>query len=201
MNSPIAISSDESERFAGDLLIYVDGYKVEDWRCIIHNHPEDIFPFPEAAGWAVGDNPRDRYCSRLSVDKLRRFKSYDEVVAYIQAKRRKRRSERFQLVYQLGNAFHEVSTLDDILAVDAAAVRERAALQALHAEQLKEFDKNFPDLDELRKVTTNRTALAASELLGVIREKGIDQARATVPKASFYRLLKLLRQAGLVELG
>ena len=185
-----------NECFTGDILIYVDGYRVEDWRCIEHNDPEG-FPAPHAAGWAVGGNPRDRYCSRLAADKLRRFKDYDEAVAYIQAKRRKRKDERFQLIYQLGDSFHEVSLLDDILAIDAAADAANETERAIRAELKKEYDKDFPGLDELRKVATGRTAFAASDLLGRIRNVGLVEARKSYPKASFYRLLKVLRQAGL----
>ena len=186
-----------SEQFTGDILIYVEGYRVEDWRCMPHNYPEDAFPFPENSGWAVGDNPRDRYCSRLAVDKLRRFKDYDAAVAYIQAKRRKRKKERFQLIYQLGNSFHEVSMLDEIQAIDADATAANEVERAYRAELKKEFEKDFPGLDVLRKVATSRTAMAASDLLGKIRKQGIDEARKAYPKASFYRLMKLLREAGL----
>lgn len=133
------------ESFKGDILIYVDGFKVEDWRCMPHNYPEDIYPFPEASGWAVGDNPRDRYCSRLSTDKLRRFKDYDEAVRYIFEKRRKRKNERFQLMYQLGNAFHAVSTLDDIQAIDKAHDDEQKAIEAQRARlRARSEDKKRP---------------------------------------------------------
>lgn len=184
------------EKIEGHILIYVDGYRVKDWRCIEHNDPEG-FPAPHAAGWAVGDNPRDRYCSRLATEKLRRFKDYDEAVAYIQAKRRRRKNERFQLIYQLGDSFHEVSLLDDILAIDVAAAAAKETERAIRAELKKEYEKDFPGLDALREVTTSRTAIAASDLLGKIRNVGLVEARKAYPKASFYRLLKVLREAGL----
>lgn len=152
---------DPEESFKGDILIYVDGFRVNDWRCSEHNHPEDIFPFPEASGWAVGDNPRDRYCSRLSTDKLRRFTDYDEAVRYVFEKQRKRKNERSQL---------------------------RA-----------EFDKDLPGLDALQKVTGRHTAFAASELLKKIQDQGIEAAKASLKISSYYRLVKALRAAGLLE--
>lgn len=102
MMSTLAVANDE--RFKGDILIYVGGYRVDDFRCIEHNFP-DGFPSPTAGGWAVGNNARDRYCSRMALDKIRWFRDYDEAVRYIEAKRRKRENERFQLVYQLGKLF------------------------------------------------------------------------------------------------
>lgn len=87
--------------------------------------------------------------------------------------------------------------LDDILAIDAAAVAAKDAERAYRAELKKEFEKDFPSLDALRKMATSRTAMAASDLLGKIRKQGIGEARKAYPKASFYRLMKLLREAGL----
>lgn len=187
------------ESFKGDLLIYVDGFKVEDWRCMPHNYPEDIYPFPEASGWAVGDNPRDRYCSRLSTGKLRRFKNYDEAVRYVFEKRRKRKNERFQLMYQLGNAFHAVSTLDDIQAIDRAEEAEQRAIDARRAELRAEREKEMPGLDVLLKVAGRQTAMSASLLLGRIRKDGFEAAKAVHPHSSFYRLMRVLHQAGLSE--
>lgn len=189
------------ESFKGDILIYVDGFKVEDWRCMPHNYPEDIYPFPEASGWAVGDNPRDRYCSRLSTDKLRRFKDYDEAVRYIFEKRRKRKNERFQLMYQLGNAFHAVSTLDDIQAIDKAAEAEQRAIDTQRAQLRAEFEKDMPCLDALLKIAGRQTAMSASMLLGNIRKDGFEAAKAAHARSNFYRLVRVLRQAGLLEEG
>lgn len=189
-------SSDES--FKGYILIYVDGFQVHDWRCIEHNYPEDVFPFPEAAGWAVGDNPRDRYCSRLSTDKLRRFTDYDEAVRYVFEKRRKRKNERFQLMYVLDNNFHAVSTLDDILAIDKAHDEDQQAIAAQRAQLQAEFDKDLPGLNALQKVTGRHTAYAASELLKKMQDDGIEAAKASIPTSSYYRLVKVLRAAGLM---
>lgn len=190
---------DPEESFKGDILIYVDGFRVNDWRCSEHNHPEDIFPFPEASGWAVGDNPRDRYCSRLSTDKLRRFTDYDEAVRYVFEKQRKRKNERFQLMYVLGNAFHAVSTLDDILAIDKRHDDEQRAIEARRSQLRAEFDKDLPGLDALQKVTGRHTAFAASELLKKIQDQGIEAAKASLKISSYYRLVKALRAAGLLE--
>jgi hypothetical protein len=155
----------EAESFSGHILIYVDGYRVEDWRCIPHNYPEDTFPFPDNSGWAVGDNPRDRYCSRLATDKIRRFKDYEEAVRYVFEKQRKWKRQRFQLIYQLDTSFHEVSTLGDILAIDKAFDDEQRAIKQ-HREMLRrERAKELPGLDVLRTTNSPMTAFAASELL------------------------------------
>ena len=88
----------ESSEFKGSILIFVDGYTVEEWRCLEHNQGDHYF-FNEA-GWAVGDNPRDRYCARTSHDKIRRFNDYDEVVRYIDLKRKKYPNQKFKLIYE-----------------------------------------------------------------------------------------------------
>lgn len=199
------MTAPSDETFKGDILVYVDGYKVEDWRCMPHNNPEDTFPFPEASGWAVGDNPRDRYCSRLAADKIRRFKNYDEVVRYVFEKGRKWKSQRFQLMYQVNHAlsdvptFHEVSTLDEILAIDKLGEDERRAFEARRKELQAEYDKEYPGIKVLQGVVGRHTAFAASALLGAIQRDGLDMVKSAHSQSSFYRLVKILRQVGLLE--
>lgn len=186
----------DDERFKGDILIYVDGYCVDDFRCIEHNLP-DGFPSPTAGGWAVGNNARDRYCSRMALDKVRRFEGYDEAVRYIEIKRRKRKNERFQLIYHLGKHFHKVSTLDDILLIDEEAGTEKALEAAWRARLKGECEEEYPELDTLKKVASRNMAFSASELLGIIRKDGVEAARKRYAKDSYYRLLRVLRDAGL----
>lgn len=52
--------------------------------------------------------------------KILKYHKFDDAVCYIETRRRKRPKERFFLVYVLGNNWTRVSTMDEILALDAA---------------------------------------------------------------------------------
>lgn len=178
-------------QFKGSILIFVDGYGVEEFRCIGHNNPDDFF-FGES-GWAVGNNPRDRYCARSSHDKIRHFNSFDEAVDYVYRKQRKRLGERFQLVYEIGNEWHRVSTMDDILAIDTeldAKQRETEKRRA-HASQGYEI---------LCKFAPPKMAADATMLLRVTLDNGEDTARSLFSKTAYSRLIKLLIEADLLPL-
>lgn len=181
----------------GDILIFVDGYGVEDFRCVELNlghkfsQPEPDQMYWYLDGWAVGNNARDRYCSRNASDKIRRFKSYDEAVRYINAKQRKRPKERFHLVYEVGNQKQKVSLLDEILAIDASIDADERSRQ-------ESVTKHYPEFDQLRKVMGTVVAHNAAELLGLLRNQGEEAARARFSKATYYRLRGVLKDAGLL---
>lgn len=188
----------------GSILIYVDGYGVDDFRCAELNlghkfsqpEPGDMFWFND--GWAVGNNARDRYCSRNASDKVRRFKSYDEAVDYIFRKQRKRPQERFSLVYELDRTLELVSSLDEILEIDAKAKAEEQAQDAYRRQQKELREIEFPGLDILRDRVGLVVANNAAELLGLLRNEGETAARARFSKATYYRLKGILKNAGLI---
>jgi hypothetical protein len=188
----------------GSLLIFVDGYGVDDFRCAELNlghkfaqpEPGEMFWFND--GWAVGNNARDRYCSRNASDKVRRFKSYDEAVDYIFKKQRKRPKERFSLVYELDRTIELVSSLDEILEIDAKANSERQSQDSYRRKQSELREVQFPGLDVLRKRVGLVVANNAAELLGLLRNEGESAARERFSKATYYRLRGLLKDAGLL---
>ena len=182
------------DEFKGNILIFVDGYSVEEWRCLDHNAADDAF-FGEA-GWAVGDNPRDRYCARTSHDKIRRFTDYDEVVRYVHQKQRKFPKQRFQLIYELGNKWTEVSLLDDILDIDASLGKEAAATELIRKEWR---DRELPSLDLLLERYGYKDAPRLSALLHVIQTCGVIEAKNIYSRATYYRLSKMLKVAGLID--
>lgn len=188
----------------GSILIFVDGYGVDDFRCAELNlghkfaqpEPGEMFWFND--GWAVGNNARDRYCSRNASDKVRRFKSYDEAVDYVFKKQRKRPKERFSLVYELDRAVELISSLDEILAIDAKARSEQEARDSYRRQQSELREVQFPGLDVLRKRVGLVVANNAAELLGLLRNEGESAARERFSKATYYRLRGLLKDAGLL---
>lgn len=176
-------------QFKGSILIFVDGYGIEEFRCIGHNNPDDFF-FGES-GWAVGDNPRDRYCARSNRDKIRRFYSFDETVDYIYRKQKKRPGERFQLVYEVGNEWHRVSTMDEILAIDAELEAEQREMENRRAHAR-------PGYDTLCNFAPPKMAAEASMLLRFTLDNGEDMARSLFSKTAYSRLIKLLKKADLL---
>ena len=184
--------------FKGHILIYVYGYKMDDWRCLEHNHPTRSFPYPHDSGWAVGNNPRDRYCSRAAEDKLRRFTDFDEAVKYIFDKRQKRKKERFELAYELGNTVYEVSSLDELLAIDKALEDENKSLDEQRKILLDQAAREYPGLDVLRGRVSNKIAYRASELLKSIQDNEAEVAKSGYSKKTYYRYMKILREAGLL---
>jgi len=186
----LSTASPMSEReFAGDLMVFVDGYQQQDFRCIEINSGDDFF---WSNGWAVGDNSRGRYCSRQSLDKIRRFKHFDDAVRYIETRRRKRPKERFFLVYVLGNTWLRVSSLDEILATDAVAAATNASAvgpSVRTRERNKLMDVGC-SLGMANKVLY---------YLEVLREKGEAAADAGVSRATRMRYRSLLKEAGLTQ--
>ena len=185
--------------FKGDVLIYVYGYSMHDWRCLEHNHPSRSFPYPHESGWAVGNNPRDRYCSRVADDKIRRFKDFEEAVKYIFDKRQKRKNEHFQLAYELEKTVYEVSSLDEVLAIDKAIEDEKKSLEDQRKMLRERAAREYPGLDVLRKRVSNTIAFRASELLKSIQDNGAEVAKSGFSKHSYYRYMKILREAGLLS--
>ena len=108
-------------------------------------------------------------------------------------------------MYQVNHAlsdvptFHEVSTLDEILAIDKLGEDERRAFEARRKELQAEYDKEYPGIKVLQGVVGRHTAFAASALLGAIQRDGLDMVKSAHSQSSFYRLVKILRQAGLLE--
>ena len=184
----------KSSEFNGNILIFVDGYTVEEWRCLEHNQGDPSF-FNEA-GWAVGDNPRDRYCARTSLDKIRRFNNYDEVVSYIDRKRKKYPNQQFELIYEVGGSWSEVSFLDDILAIDSKMDIEAAE----NARLKKEFrDAELPCIEILIDKLGYKSGLQASQLLLAIRSRGVKEAKKSYSKSTYSRIYKMLKTAELVD--
>jgi hypothetical protein len=193
----MTVTEHDDPPFRGSLFIYVDGYSVDDFRCGELNlghkfsqpEPDQMYWYLE--GWAVGDNSRDRYCSRNAKDKIRHFKSYDDAVEYIQRKRKKRPKERFSLVYEVGNQARKISLLDEILAIDAEIEADENARKESH-------ENHYPGFEILSQKVGRVVAFNAAELLGLLRNEGEEAAKARFSRATFYRLKGILKEAGLL---
>ncbi len=179
--------TDPTPDFAGSLMIFVEGYGQDDHRCWEMNEPDNYFWGDR--GWAVGDNDRGRYCSRQAVHKIRKYHKFDDTVRYIETRRRKRPKERFFLVYVLGNNWTRVSTMDEILALDAAA--GNAPKTAEPSERMRQRN---------RLLELGHSRILAGKLVNYLddlREEGEAATNAGVGKSTQMRYRRLLREAGL----
>lgn len=207
----------------GYLVIYIGGYKLRlsnagrifmsGTKSIIvpdHQIPAEIYPFGTTdwidEGWAVGDNPRERFCKWNSGAPLRKFHDYDEAVQYVfrLRQKRKRPNEVYTLIYYLNGpsdvpSYRPVSSMDDVLVFEHEIDQERLQHRLEIAARRQSLEVEYPQLEFLVTHVGRRDALSLSLLLKSIRDNGIDQTRAVTPDSTFYRGVKELRRLGLVE--
>ena len=139
--------------FQGDQMISVPDRLVE---APVYG-PADLGWAEE--GWAVGDNPRDRFCKWMSNAPKRRFTDYDEAVRFIYElrQRRKKAHEAYTLVYvsvgsQGKEQFTIVSSMDDIGAFEAQLLADQqeqdASPQGLPAAPRRVYARVHHDAEE-----------------------------------------------------
>mgnify|MGYP001330004616 CR=1 FL=1 len=212
---------DEQEPLRGYLLIHVGGYKqvqrftfhvfdsqpqvsVPD-RLVLASVHDPSTPEWIEDGWAVGDNPRDRFCKWGGVKPMRQFKDFDAAVSFIHRLRQKRKKphEVYTLVYvTLGSHERDVSkvifSLDDIDAFEAQIASERTEAECLRVEYRAQFERDFPANKLLTESYGRTRATTLSSFLCQLRDQGADLVKAITPKATYYRNIKDLRALGLL---
>lgn len=177
--------------FKGNILIaIVGGYRVEDMRCLELNNPDGFWQ--SDIGWLIGDNTRDRPCGRL--DKARCFKDFDEAVAFAFRKQQKQKKWRLQLLYEVDRYVHKVSSLDEILAIDAKLEADANEAELIRKEWR---DRDMPECAKLEEKYGYKLGMQLAVFLGTIRNHGIEAAKAEGSTSTFYRLKKLLKDAGI----
>lgn len=207
----------------GYLVIHVAGFKrhsnytvhlfsdgpsvvsVPDRLLLARLHPVGSGEWYEE-GWAVGDNPRERFCKWGGASPMYRFHDYDEAVTYIQRlrQRRKRPHETYSLVYftkGVGGAMRckPVSFFDDILVFEAeieAEIKQNAQAQEDRKRALLE---EYPEIDRLKAAYRGLKAYQLSELLKALRSGNTEAAKSGISKSTFYKNVKVLRTLGLIE--
>ena len=203
----------------GHIVIFIDGYKYH-FKGLTHlitqdgkNYavPDRLMPAPLhdidsmdwwTDGWAVGDNPTNRPCSRCGSKPLKKFYDYDEAVQFAYTRQQKNRKQQHVLVYVTNDALNRqqrfvVRSTDDITAIDAKNEAERREIEQEKARLAREREARYPELELLEKSFGRLKAWRYGDLLAEMREKGRDQVSASMPKSSWYRLVKQLREAGI----
>lgn len=207
----------------GYLVIHVSGFKrISNYTSHVFSDGESFSSVPDRLlpaeihergssewyedGWAVGDNPRERFCKWAGASPMYRFHDYDEAVTYIQRlrQRRKRPHESYSLVYftkGVGGAtrYQPVSFLDDILAFEAEIDSEIKQNAQAQEERKQAFLDEYPEIDRLKASYRGLKAYQLSELLKVIRSGDTEAAKKGVSKSTFYKNVKELKNLGLLE--
>jgi hypothetical protein len=185
----------------GHFVVYIDGYIVRDYRCVDHNSPAE-YPweqrmFTSVGGWAIGDNARNRPCSRLH-KRIRQFTDYDEAVAAISARRRKYPNESHQLIYRIPEQRKEwrVGSMDEALAIDAKLRAEAEERDRLRKER---WADEYPERERLETRYGYRSGFMLAQFLGLMRKLGFEQAiiSTRISRSTAYRYRRLIVQAGI----
>lgn len=203
----------------GHLVIYVDGYKYH-YKGLTHFVEQDkkLFAVPDTLmpppdhevdsmqwweeGWAIGDNPTNRPCSRFGIKRLKKFKNWDDAVSFVYARQRKYKKQKHTLVYVVKNAFnkeigHVVRSTDEIAAIDAEINKEAKEIAVAQQKQIDERNARYPELDLLRQNFGSMKAWTMAEFLHEYRTKGRDHIAATVSRATMYRYIRELKVLGI----
>jgi hypothetical protein len=214
---------DVSEPLRGYLVIHVGGYKrvsnytahvfsdgpthvsVPDRLVPARRHPVGSEEWYED-GWAVGDNPRERFCKWGGASPVYRFYNYDEAVVYIQRlrQRRKRPHETYSLVYFSrgvgGREFHRpVSSLDAIDDFEAELAKEVSENNEAALVRQAAYNAEYPEIGRLKAAFGALKAHRLSLLLKSLRDDGGVEAKREMSKGSFYRGVRELREMGLIK--
>lgn len=204
----------------GYLIIYVDGYRMVS-RNTVHifsdgkviraipeakipppNHPVDSWEWWED-GWAVGDNDRGRLCKRFGSFKCKPFHDYDEAVAYMYRRQQRFKQQRHTLVYVTKGIrdtekLFVVRSMDDIDAIEEKIAAEITEFQHEEAANQARRIQRLPHLEQLQALFGKSSGTALSELLGDIRENGLEAVKAKRSRSTLSRQIARLREAKLI---
>lgn len=203
----------------GYLVIYVDGYKMKR-KHMVHflsdgdeliSVPDRLLPPPNHEvgsmswwedGWVVGDNQRDRLCKRFGRKPFKKFYDFDQAVDFAYRRQQRFKSQQHILVYvtktmQGKEREDVVRSTDDIEAIHVELDQERQEVEAYQSKRKAERDAEHPHLDRLREKFGFSKGWQLSEMLRQIRESGREIVFSTMPKSTWYRLKRELREIGL----
>lgn len=181
--------------FRGRLYIFVDPSQEEDSPAPAIDTDDAFGPCVPGTllwtmnGWAVGKSARGSYCARTSATKLRSFATFAAAMDYVHAKRKMRPGEQFHLVYEVDGNRAVVTSLAHIQRLDGSS------------DAPGEDSAEHPELAALSAKVGQIVASNALLLLHILTREGTAAARARFSAATFERLWRVLREAGLVEGG
>jgi hypothetical protein len=181
--------------FRGHLYIFVDkpGSPTTESNVPTESVFDDAFGGCEPGsmrwhmtGWAVGKNVQGRYCARTSLTKAKRFNTFAEASDYARKKRWTRPQDVFYLVYELDACKHVVTSLAQILRLDAGP------------EAIQSGSVTDPVLERIADKVGKIVATNALALHRMLQHEGAEAARARFSRATYDRLWGVLLEAGVV---
>lgn len=205
--------------YHGYLVIFVDGYKyVDKYAVHLVSHEGTTYSIPDrlmsaevheidtldwwTTGWAVGDNARNRLCSRLGSKPLKKFYDFDEAVSFIEIRQRKSKRLQFILVYVTKDRWGKdrrdvVRSSDDIRLIDIRNAKDLADYANFIAQRQAERQAKYPELEALEARFGHLKALTLADFLASIREDGKDKVLSSMSTATFYRYRRKLAAVGI----
>ena len=100
-------------------------------------------------------------------------------------------------VYLTELPIHEALSTADIAAIDSKNETERREIEQEKARLDREWKARYPEYELLKESYGLSKALKTAFLLADIREKGRDHVSASMPKSTWYRLVRELREVGI----
>ncbi len=206
-------------RVRGHFLVAVSGYKLRQSNtfhvfALPEGHvsvPDRLLPAPLhepgtmqwwEAIWVVGDNPRDRLCKLDRGKPYRRFGLFDDALDYAIARQKRFPRQEHQVVLVITDEYnkptlHLVRSEEEAASIEEEIERKRSAIAELQAQNARERADLHPFLDLLREQYSRSRAWALSDLIVMIRDQGIEAARSSMPKSTWYKAVKDLASAGI----
>lgn len=179
--------------WSGHFVVYVLGYRTDGWNTISHDEASqsENTQWTWGEGWAIGNNTRGRYCSRLAHKKIKRFKSYLEARLNCQTQKAKFPKQAFLIHYCISTTYIRVNTLEEAIALECEHI-------AKALEMSLKLDESLPEFDFFSKIFGRSKAMVLSMFLADVRKNGIDAALndSKRSKSTSYR-----HRADLIKLG
>jgi len=151
--------------------------------------------------WAVGDNSRQRLCKPNTGKLFLKFKDYDEAVDFVFRRQQKHKQQSHFLVY-VTNTVHRkermdvIRSMDDIETIHLELDRERQEESDKKVASKAMFDEQYPHFDEMESKFGRSKAFRLADTLRRIRDEGKETVMASMPRSSWYRLVRELQEAG-----
>lgn len=199
----------------GHIVIYVDGYKVSsryevqvfpvDGGTVLAPSrlcPPEIQPIGSPSWWhegyAVGDNSRYRLCKRAGDKPLLKFGDFDEAVDFVWKRQRRFKNQTHTLVYIVDHSNYRhtkevIYSLDELMSVDDRLLAEKSALDDLRKLLVKEHPYRALLIERYGESYGWKLAV----FLNRIQRGGLEAARGSVSRATFYRYRDMLKEVGI----
>jgi len=204
----------------GHLVVFVGNYKYhyKNLTHLLQDREGQYLAFPDTLtpalrnevgsmlwwehAWVVGDNPRQRLCKPSTGKPFMKFKDYDEAIDFVFSRQQRHKQQSHVLVY-ITNTVHKkermdvIRSMDDIKTIHLELDREIQEEAAKKVASKAVFDKQYPRFDEMESKFGRSKAFRLADMIRRIRDEGKESVMASIPRSSWYRLVRELDEAGI----